>query len=55
MPEVSWDTAHAAIAEAVTNFFTLVLTPNDSAARAYIDSKYKYTSSLLSGQCCLSH
>merc|ERR1711865_1348272 len=49
MPEVSWDTAHAAIAEAVTNFFTLVLTPDDSAARAYIDSKYKYTSHLLSG------
>merc|ERR1719460_1778831 len=49
MPEVSWDVAHAAIAEAVTNFLTLVFTPGDTSARAYVDARYNYTSNLLSG------
>merc|ERR1712166_1545066 len=49
MPEVSWDTAHAAIAEAVTNFFTLVLSQKDATACSYIDAKYRYGKDLLAG------
>jgi len=49
MPDVSWDVAHAKIAEAVTNFLNLVITPGDASAQAYVDSNYNYTADLLSG------
>merc|ERR1711907_884432 len=48
-PEVTWDVAHAAIAEAVANFITLTLNPKDSQAQTYIDTKIKYTQRLLQG------
>jgi len=48
-PDVSWPTAHAAIAKAVANFLTLVASPTDRAARAYIDQGLQYTGSLMAG------
>lgn len=49
MAAVSWDSAHAAIGEAVSNYLTLVTDSTDSAARSYIDAKYTYTKGLLAG------
>jgi len=48
-PEVTWEAAHSAIGEAVTNFMTLVWDPSNTEAKAYVDSKMAYTTGLLSG------